>query len=147
MPTASNKYALGRNTIFNISYGGLSKNICVSEGNIDLSANTIEIINNCNNGWVIKLPGLRSGTISLTGYLATEQGEGPLTWLGEIVGFDCLAYDSNENNQGQPLAFGGMASVTGARVSIDANDACRVEMTLELTGAPLDTSYMQLAGF
>lgn len=144
--TPSNQYALGRNSLFRVTYAGLSKNICVSEGSIDLSANTIEITNNCNNGWVIKLPGLRSGTISITGYLATETGEGPLTWLGEIVSFMCEAYDS-QNVQGLPLYFEGMASCTGARVSIDANDACRVEMTFELTGAPSDSSFTQLAGY
>jgi hypothetical protein len=142
---SSKKYALGRNTIFGITYNGSTSNICVSEGSIDLSADMIEIANNCNSGWKIKLPGNKQGTMTLTGYLATKAGNGPLTWLGEVVAFTCLAFDSDENDQGQSMEFGGEATVTGARVSIDSNDACRVEMTLELTGAPSNTSFMLLA--
>lgn len=140
------KYALGRLTIFTVTYLGVTKTVCVSEGSLEITTDTIEINNNCNAGWKIKLPGQTTGSISMTGYVATQAGPGPLTWRGNIVYVAFTAYDSDPASQGQPMYFSGNAVCTQARTSFDASDALRAELTFELSGAPDTTSYMQIAG-
>ena len=145
MPTLPVRYALGRNTTFKIQYPantGQSIFICVSEGSIDLSSDVIEIPSNCYGGWKIKLSGNKSGTVSVTGYIASGQNASdvsnlqPYKWIGEVVTFECDAYDQ-QASQAQALSFSADGVVTGVRVSIDANDALRCEMTIEVSGEPV----------
>lgn len=167
------QYALGRNSIFRLQLvnineslgvgaigGGIVSgvvtpgqivNICVMSGSIDLSANTISIINNCNYGWEVKLPGTKTGTISLTGHVSsfgagTAFSLDAVMAIGTLVNFDCEAFDSNNT---RALNFAGQAAVTGVRTSIDINDAVTCELTLEISGAPQLTgsnaSYINLA--
>ena len=79
-PTPVDKYALGRNTFVTIYFenndGALPVfvffEVCISEGSVSLDTDTIEINSNCQNGWKVKLPGLKSGTASFTGYIASS---------------------------------------------------------------------------
>lgn len=143
---AATKYALGRNEVVTVTYLGVTRTICISEGSIDITTDTIEISNNCNAGWKIKLPGQSSGSMSATGYVATQAGPGPLTWRGNIVYVSFIAYDSDPVAQSSPMSFSGLAVCSQVRTSIDSNDALRVELTFDLTGAPDNTSYLQIAG-
>ena len=79
-PTPVDKYALGRNTFVTIYFEDnegvfpvfVYFEICISEGSVSLDTDTIEINSNCQNGWKVKLPGLKSGTASFTGYIASS---------------------------------------------------------------------------
>ena len=79
-PTPINKYGLGRNSFVTIWFENNSTgtavsvgfSICISEGSVSLDTDTIEINSNCQNGWKVKLPGLKSGTASFTGYIASS---------------------------------------------------------------------------
>jgi hypothetical protein len=112
-PTPVDKYALGRNSFVEMwflqagtadSYVGFS--ICISEGSVSLDTDTIEINSNCQAGWKVKLPGLKSGTASFTGYIASsiEGTPGP----GEALEFDSdTARDKHDIMQylGEPCFF------------------------------------------
>ena len=105
-PTPIDKYALGRNSFISIWF--LDKttgkytigfSVCISEGSVSLDTDTIEINSNCQSGWKVKLPGLKSGTASFTGYIASSVINTPGPG-GELVGeptagrnkFDILQY-------------------------------------------------------
>lgn len=146
MATLPTRYALGRNTTFLVQYPantGQSISICVSEGSIELSTDIIEIPNNCNGGWKIKLPGNKGGTINVTGYLAsgaTAVADGnlqPFKWIGEIVSFECEAFDGQSPAPGQAMYFAADGVMQSCRVSIDSNDALRCEMVIEVSGLPV----------
>jgi len=143
--TLPKRYALGRNTAFGIQYPantGQIVYICVSEGSIDLTTDIIEIPNNCNGGWKIKLAGNKAGTINVTGYVASGASAvaggnlQPFKWIGEIVSFTCEAYDG-QSTPGQALYFAADGVMQSCRVSIDANDALRCEMVIEMSGQPV----------
>lgn len=145
MATLPTRYALGRNSTFTIQYPaqtGQSIAICVSEGSIDLTTDIIEIPNNCNGGWKIKLAGNKGGTINVTGYVAsgaTAIAGGnlqPFTWIGEIVSFECEGFDG-QSTPGQALYFAADGVMQSCRVSIDSNDAMRCEMVIEVSGLPV----------
>lgn len=157
----TSQYVLGRNSVFqlkvlniNAATGGTPTpgpyvNICVSSGSIDLTANTISIINNCNYGWEIKLPGTKSGTLSLTGHVVGPNGGviglndiDVMKIHGQLISFSCVAYDSN-NVAG--IAFEAIGAVVGSRVSIDINEAVQVELSIEISGQPLAGSFIAMA--
>ena len=154
----TNRYALGRNSIFqlrnlniNAATGGTPTpgpwvSVCTSSGSIDLTANTISIINNCNYGWEIKLPGTKSGTVSLTGHVVSGvNGLADIDVMkihGTLVEFSCTATDSDGN---AAFAFAALGAVVGSRVSIDINDAVIVELTIEISGQPATGSFIQMA--
>ena len=112
-PTPVDKYALGRNSFLSVFFLDKTTNrytigfsICISEGSVSLDTDTIEINSNCQSGWKVKLPGLKSGTASFTGYIASSVSNTPGPG-GELVGeptsgrnkFDILQY------LGQPCLF------------------------------------------
>lgn len=143
--TLPTRYALGRNTVFTIQYPantGQVIEICVSEGSIELTTDIIEIPNNCNAGWKIKLPGNKGGTVNVTGYVASGSNATtggvmqPFNWIGEIVSFDCLAFDSVAPVSNVAMQFSADGVVQSCRVSIDSNDALRCEMVIEVSGLP-----------
>jgi hypothetical protein len=144
--TLPTRYALGRNSTFTIQYPantGQTISICVSEGSINLTTDIIEIPNNCNGGWKIKLAGNKAGTVNVTGYLAsgaTAVAGGnlqPFTWIGEIVSFECEAFDGQSPTAAQALYFAADGVMQSCNVTIDANDALRCEMVIEMSGAPV----------
>lgn len=158
-PPASN-YALGRNSIFYIrdivngnrippvndgSPPALGPwiPICVSDGSMDFTSDTIEISNNCNLGWKLTLPGIKSGTISLTGHLVSQAGQKSyyqddlnyqpniLSYLGTIVQFAAFITDSN----GYGAAWlSGYVVLNGIRTSISMSDAVSCELSMTLSG-------------
>ena len=104
-PTPINKYGLGRNSFVTIWFENNSTgtavsvgfSICISEGSVSLDTDTIEINSNCQNGWKVKLPGLKSGTASFTGYIASSVlgTPGPALTEDTSVGhnmFDIMQY-------------------------------------------------------
>lgn len=156
-PTTS-QYALGRNSLFqlrnlnvNEATGGTPTpgpwiDICTSSGSIDLTANTITIINNCNYGWEIKLPGTKTGTVSLTGHVVSGlNGLNDIDVMklhGKLVQFSCKAFDSNNS---AALSFAATGAVVGSRVNIDINDAVTVELSIEISGQPDTSSFILMA--
>jgi len=77
--TPTSNYALGRETTVtlwfkdpNSSAQNISFDICISQGSVSIDTDTIEVPSNCQAGWKIKLPGLKGGTISATGYIASS---------------------------------------------------------------------------
>lgn len=145
MATLPTRYALGRNTTFLVQYPantGSIIGICVSEGSIELSTDIIEIPNNCNNGWKIKLPGNKGGTINLTGYIASgdtavlDGTRQPFAWIGEIVSFDFYGFDSVDPVPNTAMRFTADGVMQSCRISIDSNDALRCEMVIEVSGLP-----------
>jgi hypothetical protein len=105
-PTPTDKYALGRNSFIELYFHGTASAantydigfaICISEGSLSLDTDTIEINSNCQNGWKVKLPGLKSGTLSFTGYIASSinQTPGPGMTLDPTVArnkYDIMQY-------------------------------------------------------
>lgn len=146
MATQPVRYALGRNSTFRVYYpfgGSQSVALCVSTGSISLSANVIELPSNCFSGWVVKLPGNKSGTVTLSGYAASGQlaiADGPLQpmkWHGEFVSFECEVYDSQSPTPGQAIYFACDGVVTAVETSIGADESVNVDLTIEITGAPV----------
>lgn len=140
-------YALGRNTEFVIQYPADSGNtitLCVADGSIELTTDQIEINNNCYSGWKVKLPGNKSGTINVTGYIASGTTANAnsnlqlLKWFGEVVSFACSAYDGRGGAlTQQAMYFSADGVVTSCRISIDPNDALRAELTIDISGQPV----------
>ena len=112
-PTPVDKYALGRNSFVEMWFlqagttdSFVAFSICISEGSVSLDTDTIEINSNCQAGWKVKLPGLKSGTASFTGYIASsiEGTPGP----GAALDFDSdTARDKHDIMQylGEPCYF------------------------------------------
>jgi hypothetical protein len=145
------QYALGRGTIFQIRYPvgtGNIINLCISDGSIELTTDQIEINNNCYSGWKVKLPGNKSGTINVTGFVASDSTVGAnsqiqlLSWFGNIVEFECEAYDG-QANAAQALFFNAQGVVTSCRISVSPDDAVRAELTIDISGQPV--GYASLA--
>lgn len=154
----TSQYALGRNSIFKLRNLNINEGsggtptpgplivVCTSSGSIDLSANTISIINNCNYGWEIKLPGTKTGTVSLTGHvvsgIAGVNGIDVVKLHGAYIEFICGALDSNLE---AGLVFEAYGVVTSSRVNIDINDAVTVELSIEISGQPSTNSFIVMA--
>ena len=153
MATPVAHYALGRNTEFTIQYPantGQSIILCVADGSIELTTDQIEINNNCYSGWKVKLPGNKSGTVNVTGFVAsgpTANSNSNLQlfkWFGEVVSFTCEAYDGRGGAlTQQAMSFMADGVVTSCRISIDPNDAIRAELTIDISGQPV--AYAGLA--
>lgn len=155
-PTTA-QYALGRNSFFtlqeaniNAATGGTPAPgpvipVCTQTGTISLSANVISILNNCNFGWEVKLPGLKSGTISLTGHAASNNGGNALQILrsfGQIVNWSCDIRNSNNETVG---FLSGQGVLTGCETSLDVNEAVNVDLTIEISGSIGDNNFLNLA--
>lgn len=76
-------YALGRDSIITLGFKNpttgaedVSFDICISQGSVSIDTDTIEVPSNCQSGWKIKLPGLKGGTVSATGYVASSSVSG-----------------------------------------------------------------------
>jgi hypothetical protein len=150
--TVPARYALGRNTRFAIQYPadtGQTIILCVSDGSIELTADQIEINNNCYSGWKVKLPGNKSGTISVTAFVASDGAVGPTSplqffnWFGETIYFELVAYDG-QTPQVNALNFNAYGVVTSSRVSVTPDDALRAELTIDISGEP-DIAFASLA--
>lgn len=163
--TTPDRYALGRNTTLQLLFRSKTLSngvysysnsfdagfeICISEGSVSLDTDTIEINSNCQSGWKIKLPSLKSGTISGTGYIAVTTGAtGPFDvnhkynlykYLGdtcqvyvvgtvpEISNTDALVVEPNDS-------AGANGFFKTGSVSISPDDAIRISFTIELSGA------------
>lgn len=81
--TPTSNYALGRETTVTLWFKNPSTNvedisfdICISQGSVSIDTDTIEVPSNCQAGWKIKLPGLKGGTVSATGYIASSSIDG-----------------------------------------------------------------------
>lgn len=77
--TPTSNYALGRETTVTLWFKNpstgiedISFDICISQGSVSIDTDTIEVPSNCQAGWKIKLPGLKGGTVSATGYIASS---------------------------------------------------------------------------
>lgn len=154
---APSQYALGRNTNFMIQAQNVNEatggtpalgpwwTVCIQNGNISLSANVISILNNCNYGWEVKLPGTKSGTLTMSGHSATNNGGASVDMFprfGTLVNFSCIVLDSLGN---QAIKFLAAGVVTQVDVAMDVNDSVNVDMTIEISGAPDSTSSILMA--
>ena len=184
-PTPIDKYALGRNSSVtlwfeHVSNAGVKTDvgfvICISEGSISLDTDTIEINSNCQNGWKVKLPGLKSGTASFTGYIASSVSNTPGPGMKEdtaietsmydimsYLGKACWVYintiqdpDAASADIEYPLALippGSTAAGTEQKngffktgsVTISPDDAVKVSMSVELSGAQHVTGFVAVA--
>jgi hypothetical protein len=181
-PTPIDKYALGRNSSITIWFDHTSAagvvtpvafEVCISEGSISLDTDTIEINSNCQNGWKVKLPGLKSGTASFTGYIASSVSKTPGPGMTENTGvatsmYDIMSYlgqtcylyintvqdpDASDANAEFPLVLippGSTAAGTEQKngffktgsVTISPDDAVKVSMAVELSGAQHVTGFV-----
>lgn len=184
-PTPIDKYALGRNSSVtlwfeHVSNAGVKTDvgfvICISEGSISLDTDTIEINSNCQSGWKVKLPGLKSGTASFTGYIASSISKTPGPGMTEntaietskydimsYLGKACWVYintiqdpDAATADIEYPLALippGSTAAGTEQKngffktgsVTISPDDAIKVSMAVELSGAQHVTGFVAVA--
>lgn len=173
--TAPSRYALGRNTTVTLlfrsktlsngvySYSNsydVGFELCISEGSVSLDTDNIDVPSNCQSGWRIKLPGLKSGTVSGTGYIAATTGAS-LPYSAEhkynllkYLGDDCQVYVSAEVPQvsnAEPFVLepGGSESngyfKTGS-VSINPDDAVKVSFAIELSGAQSAQGFVAAGG-
>lgn len=164
VPTSSDRYALGRNSLLGLSFRSktYSNNtwiysdtydttfyICISDGSVSLDTDTIEINSNCQSGWKLKLPSMKSGTVSGTGYIAVSGGltapvsiDNQYNLLRYLGDFCQIAVEGNVPEQGGESAFYMDAMIGGegngffktASVTISPDDALRVAFTIELSG-------------
>lgn len=148
MPTASNKYALGRNTYVRMTvYNDIGAviipetSVCISDGSLSLTADVITIPNNCNSGWKIKLPGNKEGSIRFTGHVASSSTD----FLQAIGQNAYVELESFDTDSGTPLVFGSDAVCTGMDVGWDSEGNVRCEASFELSGAPGSGSLFTLA--
>jgi hypothetical protein len=163
--TSSDRYALGRNSTVTLGFrsktlvGGVYSysgtydtffEICISEGSVSLDTDNIDIPSNCQSGWRIKLPGLKSGTVSGTGYIAVTTGASlPLTSahkynIYKYLGDPCQVYITGEVpeiSNAEPFVLEPFDSTTGngyfktGSVTINPDDALKISFAIELSGA------------
>lgn len=164
-PTAN--YALGRNTTLTLtflapvgsaSYTSVTMEICISQGQVSMDTDTIEIASNCQSGWKVKLPGLISGTVTGTGYVAssnvTSTGNALslrtdpinlLQFLGQPAAVtisaetNIVVSNTLDNDFPFDLAPPSANPINGffksSNVSISPDDAVKMDFTIELSGA------------
>lgn len=163
--TSPDRYALGRNSTvelyfrektlqngvytYSLTYN-VGFTICISEGSASLDTDNIDVPSNCQAGWRIKLPGLKSGTVSATGYVAATTDVNSYSILSkynilQYLGESCrIRVIANVPEQGA-MAFG-LAWPAGAlnasngyfktgSVSINPDDAVKISFSIELSGA------------
>jgi hypothetical protein len=162
--TSSDRYALGRNSTLTLLFrqktlaGGVYTysssydvgfEICISEGSVTLDTDNIDIPSNCQAGWRIKLPGLKSGTVSGTGYIAVTTGASlPLTSnhkynIYKYLGDPCQVYVTGEVpeiSNAEPFVLEPADSTAGngyfktGSVTVNPDDALKISFTIELSG-------------
>lgn len=166
--TTPDRYALGRNTLITLVVKGKFATdfegsggwiysddfdtqwvICVSEASVTLETDTIEIPSNCQFGWKVKLPGLKSGTVSGTGYIAMPpnldaptglEATNVMKYLGDpcqIMIENKVPALSNKDafNIVPPSADGANGFIKNLSVTISPDDATRVNFAIELSGS------------
>jgi len=174
-PTPVQNYALGRDCVLDLLFQppssadpnaefSVGMRLCISEGNIAFETDIIEIPSNCQKGWKVKLPGLKSGSVTFTGYAAIStipQAVGDKLSLGTYLGDFCQValYHAQEDLNGvwngesafdlEPMVVGTGANgvVRNLNVTVSPDDVCKVQGTIELTGAQEFFLYMAVAGF
>ena len=180
--TPVSNYALGRNAYLLLVFPekvatGATQTyamfaICISAGSVSLDVDTIEIASNCQSGWKIKLPGLISGTLTGTGYIAssavvfdsgdTESSKylSPMNILG-YLGKVCeisLTIDTPKEDLSSPSAditsfdyplYVGPSTANprngffkSASISVSPDDAVKMDFTIELSGESDLKGYM-----
>lgn len=182
--TPVSNYGLGRNSVLELVFseiGGTGTQlsaifaICISAGSVSLDVDTIEIASNCQSGWKIKLPGLISGTVTATGYIASSAvkktdgktmpstDKDPMNIL-QYLGKTCevgLMVDTPKNElsnpdtsmplSDQPFFLLGTSDnprngfFKSASISISPDDAVKIDFTLELSGASDLRGYAAVA--
>lgn len=149
MATSPKSYALGRNTYVYVTiYNDIGAvlvprfGVCISDGSLSFTADVITIPNNCNNGWKIKLPGNKEGSIRFTGHIADSSHE-ISDGIGQIAYLEIDSYDSEGN---LPLVFQSDAICTGLDVGWDAEGNVRCEASFELSGEPTSLTGFTVAG-
>lgn len=166
--TTPDRYALGRNSRVTLQVRpktGLGANtiygpdfdqywvICISEASVTLDTDTIEINSNCQSGWKIKLPSMKSGTVSGTGYIAmtrdpaTNELWGPggtsdniMRYLGDpcqimIEGRVPELTTADVFSIVPPDVNGSNGFIKSLSVTISPDDALRINFVIELSGS------------
>jgi hypothetical protein len=174
-PTPIQAYALGRDCVVDLLFQlpsatsptaaySVGMRICISEGTLNLESDVIEIGSNCQKGWKVKLPGLKSGTLTFTGYLAissTPQSDNDKlaisTYLGKFC--QCAIWHMPTDQDGdwtgesafdiEPKTVGNDANglVRSLNITVTPDDVCKVNGTIELTGDQSFFAYMAVSGF
>ena len=175
-PTPVQNYALGRDCVLDMLF--LSPNnpnatkftigfrVCISEGSLALDTDTIEVPSNCQKGWKIKLPGLKSGTLSFTGYLAVsheptniEEVQNILLFLGQFCqialyhdktlpngdmsGKSAFTIEPSVPDKGTDQLANGL--LKSCNVTVSPDDVMKVNMVVELTGAQTIGAFLAVA--
>lgn len=164
--TPPSSYALGRNSVVELTFPDSTgaytviMDLCISQGTVNIDTDTIEIPSNCQKGWKIKLPGLKSGTVTGTGYIAKSNPSGStltgplnvLKYLSEYcsvnikVQTDLTATDPDEPFQiSAPLTNLANGFFKSSNVSITPDDAVKCDFTIELSGAQNLQGFMAIA--
>lgn len=173
--TTPDRYALGRNTTVSLVFRNktlangvytysnsydVAFEVCISEGSVSLDVDNIDVPSNCQSGWRIKLPGLKSGTVSGTGYIAATTGA-TLPYsvehkynLMRYLGDSCLVYLSAEvpevSNETpftlDPAGTGSNGYFKTGSVSINPDDAVKVSFAIELSGAQSVQGFVAAGG-
>lgn len=162
--TTPDRYALGRNSTVGLLFRGKTLSngqwtysstynvgfeICISEASVSLDTDTIEVPSNCQFGWKIKLPGLKSGTVSGTGYIAVTNGAlAPYDSahkhnLYKYLGDACQVFITGEvpDLSAEPFVLepgtsdGANGFFKTGSVTINPDDAMKVSFSIELSGA------------
>ena len=172
VPTPIQNYALGRDCILELLFQSPNDNsanpdfkvgfrVCISEGSVTIESDTLEIPSNCQRGWKIKLPGLKSGTLSFTGFLAISEiptNDTASHNILQYIGKTCMVaiYHAQVDGQERPTgneAFyigpntGANGVVKSANVSVSPDDVCKMSMVIELSGAQTAHGFVAVAAY
>lgn len=161
-PTPVNLYALGRDTWIDLLFQSVTATdpnapfsiglrLCISAGTVALDTDIIEVPSNCQSGWKVKIPTMKSGTLSCTGYVAasyqpmnTQHRFNILNYLGRFC--QAAIYHQPTDAAGnviptgeafhvQPISSGANALLKSASVSVSPDDVVKIDFTIELSGA------------
>lgn len=175
VPTPVQNYALGRDCVLDLLFQAPSADpttadftvgmkLCISEGSIALDVDMLEIASNCQRGWKLKLPGLKSGTLNFTGFAAVSSiptTPGDKLSLATYHGKFCQVamYHNQVNHLDVPTgnsAFelvpktvgkGANGFVRNLNITVSPDDVCKVTGTIEFTGDQDFMLYMAVQGF
>ena len=170
VPTPIQNYALGRDCILELLFQSPNDNsanpdfkvgfrVCISEGSVTIESDTLEIPSNCQRGWKVKLPGLKSGTLSFTGFLAISEiptidtaSHNILQYIGKtcMVAIYHAQVDGQERPTGNEAFYigpntGANGVVKSANVSVSPDDVCKMSMVIELSGAQAMGGFIAVA--
>ena len=173
-PTPVNLYALGRDIWIDLLFQSVNATdpnapftvgmrLCISAGTVALDTDIIEVPSNCQAGWKVKIPTMKSGTLSCTGYVAAsyqpmnnEERFNILNYLGRFCQVAIYhqptdasgnVISTGESFHVQPKGPGANGVLKTASVSVSPDDVVKIDFTIELSGAQEAMAFVAVGAY